>query len=190
MLKAHSCSINCYRVHNTIHKDPGSSATIRISPNGLPPKPPPAAFTNPSSSHIKSGDPSLASTSHVSLVPSTELSRLYLQYPKLRNQLREIYEATTEPLDDHLDDSPRSAERRDRGRGKGRGSRHERGRGRGRGPIQSAPWSQQRGFKAGLHLLRKLRHLKGNDGEGLKVFSKLVAIRVEAKISGPAATSV
>ena len=78
-----------------------------------------------------------------------------------------IYGAATEPSDDQDDVHSSSRSHTDRGRGRSRG----RGRGRDRGAV--APWSQQKGFKAGLHQLRKLRRLDGDDGEGLREFSKL-----------------
>ena len=113
------------------------------------------------------GGSSFAIKSAASLDSSPDLQHLYKRFPRLFAQLKVIYEATTEPSDDQHDDQSSSRSHIDRGRGRSRG----RGRGRDRGA--GAPWSYQRGFKAGLHQLRKLRRLDGGDGEGLREFSKL-----------------
>lgn len=176
-LRPHSCSIECYKGHQTAHADESSLTATQSIPNGLPPKPPATvAFTGPSNAYVKGGGSSSATYPLSSLESSADLQILYTRYPRLQNQLKEIYEAATEPLDDPLNDQLSSSERGDRGWG--------RRRNRGRGPdgrIQ-APWSRQKGIKAGIHRLRTLRHLEGQDGDGLRKFSKLVTSPFEAKI--------
>ena len=125
------------------------------------------------------GGSSFATKSAISLDSSPDLQLLYKRFPRLFAQLQVIYEATTEPSDDQPDDQSSSRSHIDRGRGRSRG----RGRGRGRDRGAGAPWSHQRGFKAGLHQLRKLRRLDGGDGEGLREFSKLVMKVIQANPS-------
>lgn len=103
------------------------------------------------------------------LETSDDLQTLYDRYPQLRCQLKEFYDATTEPLDDQMDDQLISNEHGNRRRGRGGN------KGQGRNGRTVGQWSRQKGIKAGLHQLRILRHLKGEDGYGLKEFSKLVA---------------
>ena len=123
------------------------------------------------------GGSSFATKSAISLDSSPDLQLLYKRFPRLFAQLQVIYEATAEPSDDQHDDQSSSRSHMDRGRGRSRG----RGRGRDRGA--GAPWSHQRGFKAGLHQLRKLRRLDGDDGEGLREFSKLAVEVIQANSS-------
>lgn len=168
---AHSCSIDCYKTHQNVHAGYSGPTITRPAPVGLPPKPPPAAAGG--SAHPRSGDISTILGVLDSHETSTQLQRLYLQYPKLRNQLREIYEATNKPSIYHLDDYASSTGRAYRYRGRGRGREHEHRRGLG------ASWSQDKGFKGGLHQMRKLRHLKGGESQGLTEFCKVVASLTE-----------
>lgn len=167
MLTALSCSIECYKSHQNTHAEASSPTIERPAPTGLPPKPPPVPFFSPIDLHDERGGSSIAAKSAISLDWSPDLQLLYKRFPRLFSQLQMVYEATTEPSDDQHDDHSSSRSHTDRGRGRSRG----RGRGRDRGAV--APWSQQKGFKAGLHQLRKLRCLDGDDGEGLREFSKL-----------------
>lgn len=137
----------------------------------MPPKPPPVPFLSPVGLHDEHGGSPIPAKSALSLEWSPDLQLLYKRFPRLFSQLQIVYEATTEPTDDPHDDHWSSRSHTDRGRGRSRG----RGRGRDRGAV--APWSQQKGFKSGLHQLRKLRRLDGDDGEGLREFSKL-AMRI------------
>lgn len=170
LLKALSCSIECYKSHQDVHAADLRSTTILATSNGLSPKPPPvASVLGPPYSHRRSGDPSETLFELESLESSVELQRLYLQYPRLRDQLKEIYESTREPSNDRFDIQSLSRERggyRGRSRGRGHGYRRER---------VAGLWSQQKGFKAGLHQLRELRPFKGDEGEGLRGFSELVS---------------
>lgn len=146
----------------------------RPAPIALPPKPPPvASVVSALGAHPRSGDTSITLCVLASREASTQLQRLYVQYPRLRSQLREIYEATSESSIDHLDDSAPSRGRGNRYRGRGRGQQREYRRELG------ASWSQGKGFKAGLHQMRKSRHLKGGDGQGLREFCKVVASLAE-----------
>ena len=134
-------------------------------------------FPSPNGLTDEHGGTSFATKSAISLDSSPDLQLLYKRFPRLFAQLQMIYEATTEPSDDQHNDQSSSRSHIDRGRGRSRG----RGRGRDRGA--GAPWSHQRGFKAGLHQLRKLRRLDGDDGEGLREFSKLAMNVVQANSS-------
>lgn len=172
------CSIECYKRHQIIHAGLLSLVATQLVPNGLPPKPPAAvAFTGAPNSHVHGGGPSFETCSPSSLESSANLQILYTRYPQLQDQLKEIYEAATEPRDDQLNDQSFSNDRGDRGAGRGRNRR------RGRDGRTAETWSRQKGIKSGINRLRILRHLKGEDGDGLREFSKLVTSHFEAKRS-------
>ena len=97
---------------------------------------------------------------------SADLQILYTRYPLLRDQLKDIYEAATEPLKDQQNDQLFSRESSHRGRGQGRI--------RARDGRATATWSRHNGIQSGIQRLRMLRHSKGEDGDGLREFSKLV----------------
>lgn len=174
VLKARSCSIQCYRDHQTTH------TTVRIlsvKSNSLPPKPPPLAAFATKSNLIQSHGSSLRNNPPISLEAAVELEKLYSRYPRLQEQLRDIYEVATERPPDNLDDQSSMSNRAEQGGSQGWG------RGRGRAKEASIPWSRKRGFKAGLNRLKSLRHLKGTDGEGLCEFSQFVATRIDSERS-------
>lgn len=174
-LKAQSCSTECYKAHQSTHVEGAHPPPTQPVPNSLPPKPPPVPFADPPMSYGSIRDPPLTERSVLSLQSSPMLQRLYAQHPRLRNQLREIYEATSQSTDENPSSHHFSGNRSYRGRGRGKI------RGRGHDREKGAPWSQQRGFKAGLHQMRKLKNFKGINGDGLREFSKLVTDMTEAK---------
>lgn len=133
--------------------------------------------TGTSNFHVNGGELPLIANSPSSLESSADLHLLYTRYPRLRYQLKEIYEATSEPLDDHLNEQPFHSERDDRRRGRGRN------RGPGRHGKTTTVWSRQKGIESGIHRLRILRHLKSEDGDGLREFSKFIISLSEAKVS-------
>lgn len=175
-LRPQSCSIECYKSHQANHIDEPCLAVGQSVPYGLPPRPPPGvASTHASNYRLNGSRPSVEIYSPSSPESFTCLQTLYTRYPPLRDQLKEIYEATTEPLDDQPNDLVFGIERSDRGRGRGRKS------GPGRCGRTAATWSRHKGIKSGIHRLRMLRHLNGEDGDGLREFCKLVTGPVEAK---------
>ena len=172
-LKARSCSIECYKSHQNTHSDLPS--LIR-SPNGLPPEPIAAVMLpSTSNSHTDSGCSSLRTCSPSSLDSVTDIQNLYARYPQLRDQLKEIYEATTEPLKNQVNDKSFGSEssNRRRGRGRVRGLACD-----GRPPAMR---SQYYGIKSGIHKLRTLRDFEGEAGHGLREFSKIIAGSFEAR---------
>ena len=186
-LKTQSCSIECYKSHQIIHIDTLCRVATHSISNGLPPKPPAAvALTGTSNSYVGGRAPPSPTSSPSSLESSADLQILYTRHPQLRDQLKEIYEAATEPLDDQLSDQLFSNERGDRGRGRGRDRRQ------GRDGRKLTRWSQQKGIKSGIQRLRLLRDCKGEDGDryGLKEFSNLVTSPLEAKESKTRVTEI
>lgn len=158
--KAYSCSIDCYKAHQTDHADKlGLPAAV----DTLPPKPPAVSSGTDSSPHDLNpcGLPGARSGFSI-LESSPELLRLYLKYPKLRGNLRDIYEVSNKPPNVHH-------------------SEHSSRRGRGnwtRGKERRR--SGQHGVEGGLSRLRRARDFEGNDGRGLKEFSSLVLGLTEA----------
>lgn len=82
------------------------------------------------------------------------------EYPRLRDQLRDIYQATRE--EEWVEIQPSA------------------GRGRGRGTRSRGPWTAEKGFKRGLGKVRQYRQRceegleTGKDAEGFMRFSRLV----------------
>lgn len=171
-LKARSCSIECYKSHQNSHSD--LSCLIK-SPNGLLPNPK-AAVMLPSTSNncTDSGCSSLGTHSPSSLDSATDVQNLYARYPQLQDQLIEIYEATTEPLKNDVNNQSFGSESSNRRRG--------RGRVRGLADDGKPPATRSRyyGVKSGIHRLRTLRDFEGEAGHGLRVFSKIIAGSLEA----------
>ena len=125
-------------------------------------------------------DRPLQGLSHLSLETSCELKDLFVRYPQLRAQLRDVYVATNEPLDSTYENTH---ERSGFGRGSNRGRRGGSPRERGK----PGPWSQQKGLRLGLRQLQKLKEFEGT-GEGLKAFSNLVTSTVDESNVAPAGT--
>ncbi|KAL6717469.1 hypothetical protein ACLMJK_005384 [Lecanora helva] len=151
------------------HPEVPTTAGQQQSPNGLPPKPPPVAQGKALQISQSSG------INLCSLESSAALQQLYIRYPKLGAQLKEIYDSTAENSD-HSDDDEDNQSVRGRGyRGRGRGRGGNRGRGNRR--------NQLKGPKAGLSNLKRLRELQGDDGEGLREFCRLITGLNDGKIT-------
>ena len=102
--KAEPSKLLCYLLqgHQTVHTNVTISTTTESIPNGLPSKPLAVVFTGTSTSHADSGGIPFGIHSSFSLESSADLRNLYIRYPLLQNQLKEIYEAATNPSDDQL----------------------------------------------------------------------------------------
>ena len=174
-MKARSCSIECYKSHQNTHSD---LSWLIKSPHGLSPNPI-AAVTLPSTSnhHTDSGCSSLGTRSPSSLDSATDIQNLYARYPQLRDQLKEIYEATTERLKNQVNDQSFGIESSNRRRGRGRV------RGLACDGKPPATRFQCYGVKSGIHRLRTLRDIEGEAGHGLRVFSRIITGSFEARKS-------
>ena len=106
------------------------------------------------------------------------VSGLFGRHPKLKQHLRHIYEASIESQESYFDDQIQSNGHDSRAQGRGPNTR----RSEARKPGSDGP--RRMGVKAGMHELRLLRSLVGDDGEGLREFSKLVIKLVDALPSG------
>ena len=174
-LNPRSCSVICYKSHQTVHPNIPISATVESIPIGLPPKPLAAMLTGTSKPHADSGGLSFGIRSSFSLESSADLRNLYTRYPLLQNQLKEIYEAATNPSNDQLNNQLFSGERSDQGRGRGEFGVLP------RDGVATVAWSRHHGVQTGIHRLRMLRRSKGEDGDGLREFSKLVTDPLKAR---------
>lgn len=108
---------------------------------------------------------------------SQDLQTLFMMFPRLRCQLRDIHHATLPPTEEELMEQQldeRESASRGRGRGRGRG-----GRGGGRGP-----WTQERGTKNGVRALQNAKGEYGKGGEGMREFADLV-LRLISGDDGP-----
>ena len=118
-------------------------------------------------------DRSLHGDQHTTFETSLDLQRLFLEYPRLRAQLKEVYVATNEPLENSNDEKSRESHGFRRGSSRGyRVNKSQQSR-------KSTPWAQRKGFILGLRRFQKLQAARGLEGEGLKEFSKLMLNTVE-----------
>ncbi|OBT46601.1 hypothetical protein VE00_01738 [Pseudogymnoascus sp. WSF 3629] len=110
------------------------------------------------------------------LESSQKLQSLFIMYPRLRSQLREIYSATLPPTDDPNtlgSNNDHSFPQFQRGRGGGRG-------GMGRGNSRPGPWNSDRGTQDGIDALGKAKLEFGKAGEGVREYANLVLKLVAA----------
>ena len=156
-----SCSIECYQQHQSTD----CKAIIRNEMGALPrdilPKAQPI---------FQSIVPDHSQHSHqlTTFQMSIDLQRLFLNFPRLRALLKEVYAVTNEPLDNSDKEMSRGTYRM--GQGSHRGCRVN----KTQQNRTSAPWSQRKGFMLGLQRLRKFQETGGLKSEGLNEFSKLV----------------
>ncbi|KAI9820627.1 MAG: hypothetical protein M1827_004996 [Pycnora praestabilis] len=110
------------------------------------------------------------------LQSSPSLQHLFTTYPNLRTQLHTIYTSTLEPSPEDLETQHsryRGRNRFDRGRGRGGRGGRIRG-GEGSNKRSNGPWTPERGTKAGLYTIKKVRERDGAEGEGMREFVELV----------------
>ncbi len=159
-----SCSVACATLHRATHPavdDDAPPTTVEVVPT---------PNTNGQASNPTLGTPSAAGSRNPFSVleESNELKTLFMMYPRLRSQLRDIYIATLPPADEssgmsgHYEDQAQSH----RGRGRGRGRS---GRGRDR-----ASWNTDRGTQDGIDALCNAKEQYGKGGEGVREYAELV----------------
>lgn len=130
-----------------------------------------------------------------------EFQRLLTRYPSLKVQLQTIYGLTLEPGPDEArtwnrqplpGSNPQPMRKgRDRMRSRGRGDRGHRGGRGGQGGFkevpedrQRGPWTQEKGDKEALEVIKRTR--KGNDdaNEGMREFIELCQIKFANRKEG------
>ena len=171
-----SCSIECYREHQTIHKDELPTYELGRNIHGLPLKPPPAMLVNPPSTKTIA-KPLQPESPFETLESSPDLQNMYTLYPKLLAHLREVYVATLGPSPDFQYSENRNSgrfSRFDRGRGR------VRGKGRGGSGSDGVSWTPEKGRKLALLRIKKFRGYEGEEGNGMREFSRLVTGLVRA----------
>ena len=82
---------------------------------------------------------------------SKELQELFKKYPRLQSQLEDINTATLPPIE---------------GYGFGQGTSRKGGK--------VEPWNSDRGLQKGVEALSKARNTGGENGRGIREFSRLV----------------
>jgi hypothetical protein len=131
----------------------------------------PSAITNGTNARPIAGTVSAARSKNpfAALEDSKELQALFMMYPRLRSQLRDIYDATQPPADESSDLPGQYGNHPQGHRGGGQSRRGRSGRGRGKGP-----WNTDRGTQDGIDALRDAKEQYGKGGEGVREFADLV----------------
>lgn len=127
-----------------------------------------------------------------------DFSRLLARYPLLRTQLQAVYGLTLQPGPDETRTwnrgalpgftAPRRGFDAGRGRARGRSARGQRGSRGGRGghehmpdDRQHGPWTQEKGDKEALAVVKKMREGDGSSedeaAEGMREFVELCQIK-------------
>lgn len=102
---------------------------------------------------------------------SQKLQTLFMMYPRLRSQLRDIYAATLPPKDDSPDANGNHVGHHSFQRGRGRGGAQ---RGIGRTDRPNAPWNPDQGTQNGIDALTSAKVDYGKAGEGVREYAELV----------------
>lgn len=158
-----SCSVACATLHRATHPpltDDAPSTTVAVESstgvNGL--------NTGPVSGTVSAAG---ARNPFSILEDAKELQTVFMMYPRLRSQLRDIYAATLPPLEitSGITSQYEYHHQAERGRGKGRAriGRGERG-----------PWNSDRGTQDGIDALSNAKEQYGKGGEGIREYAELV----------------
>ncbi|MCJ1238130.1 hypothetical protein MMC14_006119 [Varicellaria rhodocarpa] len=111
--------------------------------------------------------------STIVVLSSEEFQRLLEHHPCLRAKLQAIYRATLQPGQDA---QPRqyvgldSTESR-----RAIGQKEHAGRGRASTTESKHTWTQERGYRTAVSLIKKYRNVSGNRGDGFRDFTQLVS---------------
>ncbi|KFY89480.1 hypothetical protein V500_05678 [Pseudogymnoascus sp. VKM F-4518 (FW-2643)] len=166
-----SCSVACATLHRAVPCE--APVTRSLTPLAAEP-----ATQNGS---IRPLPGTVAGSTHGNifsvLESSQKLQTLFIMYPRLRSQLRDIYSATLPPTDDPNtlgSNNDHSYPQFQRGRGGGRG-----GIGRGNS-SRPGPWNSDRGTQNGIDALGKAKLEFGKAGEGVREYANLVLKLVAA----------
>jgi hypothetical protein len=162
-----SCSVACATLHRATH--PAVTEAIPLAATEE------VSTSNGHASKRIAGTVGAAGTRNPFTVLETswELRTLFMVYPRLRSQLRDIYNATLPPAIEP-NGSPSSFEdtsiHSQRGRtvaGRGRGGRNGR-------DGHSGPWNADRGTQDGIDALSNAKLEYGKGGEGIREYADLV----------------
>jgi len=167
-----SCSVACA----TLHRATPCEAPVARS---LTPPALESAILNGSTRPLPGTVGAAASGNIFSVLENSQkLQTLFMMYPRLRTQLREIYNATLPPTED----SPSFGSGHD-----GSHQQSQRGRGGGRGGInrggsmrQQGHWNSDRGTQEGIDALSRAKLEYGRGGEGVREYANLVLKLVAA----------
>ena len=111
---------------------------------------------------------------------TAELKSLFLTYPRLKSQLREIYSATLPVSDDQASARQFSGPYQQQFHKSYLDQYDNRGRGRGRirgghnGTVNKGPWTPDQGVQNGIDAFCRAREDDGKDGEGVREYADLV----------------
>jgi zinc finger HIT domain-containing protein 3 len=156
-----ACSLQCSKDHkcgnslNILIDDAPSRSRLR---------------QEPSTETALLDEPTEQSTSD-SIINAPEVQELFIRYPKLRTQLRSIYEASLE--DHHIDQHSSHHMGRHATRGHGRGYPREPGH------VHKKQWTIDKAINSGLKRLQWDLQTSEPDSNGLAEFCKTIA-RIQA----------
>ncbi|KAI9738549.1 MAG: hypothetical protein M1818_005446 [Claussenomyces sp. TS43310] len=161
-----SCSVTCSTLHRVKH--PADAINTEIVPTD-------ATKYIVSSSKPVAGTAIATRADNPFLVfdSARELETLFLMYPRLRSQLRDIYLATQPPSEDGIGPEfhHMEASRGSKSRG---GGRSRLGNRAGSGTRERGPWNPDKGTQDGIDALSKAKDEYGKGGEGMREFVALV----------------
>lgn len=167
-----SCSVACATLHRAI------PCEVTVARSLTPPAHEPEAHGG-STRPLPGTVGAAASGSIFSVLENSQkLQALFVMYPHLRSQLREIYRTTLPPTNDYLAcglGHDASYQQVQRGRGGGRGVISRAG-----STKQQGPWNSDRGTQEGIDALSRAKLEFGKGGEGVREYANLVLKLVAA----------
>lgn len=166
-----SCSVACATLHRATHPAVSDDIPPASSEALAPP------LLNGMASKISQGNAASTCSRNAFTVleGSKELQTLFMMYPRLRSQLRDIYTATLPSTEGSSSMSGHYYEHQQLQRGRGRG------RGRGGRVRDRGPWNTDRGTQDGIDALCDAKEQYGKGGEGIREYAELVLKLVAAE---------
>ena len=172
----HSCSSRCYKSHQQTHSAASAKQHSPRAERQSPTKLQPASLNTglKSRNHTSTVTPQLQPLGPINLY--NDIRSITSRYPSLRNQLKEIYNATLEA----------SNEEQYSGRVRAR-SGHSKGRrtANRRAGTPRGCWTPAEGLSQALHRYRKAIEREDEIGDAMRAFSGLV-VRSNTQTTGDA----
>jgi hypothetical protein len=159
-----SCSVACATLHRATHPAVDDDAHPKTGETG------PLIKNDKMATNYTPGTTSTARSRNpfTILEGAKELETLFMIYPRLRSQLRDIYTATLPPTDDSIGTTRQFDDQSCNYKGKGKG------KGRNVRVRDRASWNTDRGTQDGIDALCSAKEQYGKGGEGVREYAELV----------------